>query len=105
MNDPAPYDKILDGHSDSLGDLQRRVDHLETQIRVMRDEIVEQVKQAAHQLRDDSDFTGPYWRDGLGHMGEHMLTKAGRWLIGIVAYALGAAALAFAAYWYGLKGK
>ena len=103
MNDPAPLERVLDGHSDALGDLQRRVDHLENQVRVMREEIVDQVKKAAHQLRDDSDFTGPYWRDGVGHVSDHIFTKAGRWLLSIVGYAVGAAALALAAYWYGLR--
>jgi hypothetical protein len=103
MNEPAPIERILDGHSDSLGDLQRRVDYLETQVRVMRDEIRDEIKAAAHELRDDSDFSGPYWRSGVGHMSEHMLTRMGRWLVRIVGYALGAAALALSAYWYGLR--
>lgn len=104
MNDPAPIERILDGHSDSLGDLQRRVDSLETQVRVLRDEVAEQIEATAYKLRDDSDFTGPYWRSGVGHVGDHIWTWVGRWLVRMVGYALGVSALALAAYWYGLRG-
>ena len=73
-------------------DLAARVAALERQLETLRAELDERIVAAAHRLRDDSGFIGPFWRTGAGHMGDHMITVAGRkvflWIITGVAGAL-----------------
>jgi hypothetical protein len=59
-------------------DLADRVASLEKQISTLRAELQGQIVDAAHKLRDDSGFIGPFWRQGAEHMGEHVVTRAGR---------------------------
>lgn len=63
----------LDDH-----DLRARVEALEELVATMRDEMDERIIVAAHKLRDSKDFIEPFWQKGAGHMGDHMLTVAGR---------------------------
>jgi len=57
-----------------VSELEARVAALERQLEELDDRIIA----AAHKLRDDSGFIGPFWRGGADHMGDHMLTRAGR---------------------------
>jgi hypothetical protein len=59
-------------------DLAARVAALERRLDDIRNELQEQIVTAAHKLRDDSGFIGPFWRSGAEHMGEHVVTRAGR---------------------------
>jgi hypothetical protein len=70
-------------------DIAERVDALEAQVSALRDEMRAEIKRAAHELRDDSDFAGPYWRSGADHVTEHLTTKAARKLL---MYVIGAIA-------------
>ena len=66
-------------------DLANRVAALEEQVRTLRSEVRGQIVEAAHNLRDDDEFVGPFWRKGADHMGDHIVTRAGRkiflWII------------------------
>ena len=74
-------------------DLAARVDALEAQLEVLRDELRAEIKRAAHELRDDSDFVGPYWRNGADHVTGHLTDKAARKLLLFVVGAITAALL------------
>lgn len=79
--------------------IEERLSTLE-QHAVLREELRSEIKRAAHELRDDSDFSQPYWAKGLDIMTEHGLTRAGR---KILIYVAGAAAAAFL-LWVGSLG-
>lgn len=78
-------------------DLAERVKLLEDQLVVLREELIREmsseIKRAAHELRDDSDFAGPYWRSGADHVADHLTTKAARKLLLYVIGAIAAGAL------------
>ena len=72
-----------------MSELEARVAALERQLEELDDRIIA----AAHKLRDDKGFIGPFWTGGADHMGEHVLTRAGRkiflWVItGLAGWAL-----------------
>lgn len=62
-------------------DLQARVESLEARLDAILNELDERIIMAAHTLRDNQDFIGPFWRGGVDHMGDHMLTRAGRRIV------------------------
>jgi uncharacterized protein YdhG (YjbR/CyaY superfamily) len=72
-------------------DLEQRIAFLEAHA-VRREEIRAEIKKAAHELRDDSDFAGPYWSYGADRMVDHVGTKAakklGMYVIGAIVAAL-----------------
>ena len=72
-------------------DIEHRIAALEAHA-VRRADIRDEIKRAAHELRDDSDFAGPYWRSGADHAIDHLSTKAAKrlamYVIGAVAAAL-----------------
>ena len=74
-------------------DLTDRVEALEAQVLALRGSMRDEIKRAAHELRDDSDFSGPYWRSGADHAVDHLFTKASRKLLMYVAGAIAAALL------------
>ena len=74
-------------------DLEHRVEALEAQVIALRESMRYEIKRAAHELRDDSDFSGPYWRSGADHAVDHLFTKASRKLLIYVAGAVAAATL------------
>jgi hypothetical protein len=67
---------------------------------VRRAELREEIKKAAHELRDDSDFSRPYWTSGADTATDHLFTKASR---KVLIYIAGAAAAAFL-LWLGSLG-
>ena len=73
-------------------DLIARVAALERQLEILRDEMDDRIVAAAHRLRDDQGFIGPFWVGGTKHIGDHMVTVAGRkvflWILTGVAGAL-----------------
>ena len=75
---PDLGDREADALASMMGGLERRVESLEREIEQLRDELDERIVVAAHRLRDDQGFIGPFWRTGAGHMGEHLITVAGR---------------------------
>lgn len=74
-------------------DITARVESLEAQIEALRAELRAEIKKAAHELRDDSDFAGPYWRSGADHVTGHLTDKAARKLLLFVVGAVTAALL------------
>lgn len=73
-------------------DIEDRLSTLE-QHAVLRDELRAEIKRAAHELRDDSDFSVPYWQRGADTATEHLLTRAGRKMLIYILGACGAALL------------
>ena len=71
-------DREADALASMMGGLEHRVETLEREIEQLRDELDERIVVAAHRLRDDSGFIIPFWKNGAGHMGEHLITMAGR---------------------------
>lgn len=76
--------------------LETRVEVLERKLAVLREEMRAEIKRAAHELRQDSDFAKPYWRDGADHITDHLFTQASRKLLWVVLGALGSAFLLWA---------
>jgi hypothetical protein len=74
-----------------VDEIEARIAALE-QHAVLRSELRAEIRRAAHELRDDSDFSHPYWQKGLDVMTDHGLTKLGRkfvvWILGALAAAL-----------------
>jgi type VI protein secretion system component VasF len=72
-------------------DIEERLSTLE-QHAVLREELRGEIKRAAHELRDDSDFAGPYWRRGadtaVDHLGTKVAKKIGMYIVGAIAAAL-----------------
>lgn len=62
-------------------DLSARVKALEVRMEALLDELDERIVVAAHTLRDDKSFIRPFWQGGADHMGDHLLTKAGRHIV------------------------
>ncbi len=83
-----------------LDNLDERVEMLERQLVVLREELRREIKQAAHELRGDSDFIKPYWKDGAEHFTEHLFTLASRRILWVVLGAIGTAVL----LWVGSTG-
>ena len=73
-------------------DLAARVAALERQLEILRDEMDERIVAAAHRLRDDKSFIGPFWTGGVDHVGDDIVTRAGRkvflWIVTGIAGAL-----------------
>jgi dephospho-CoA kinase len=82
-----------------VNDLEARIATLE-QHAVLRSELRAEIMRAAHELRDNKDFSHPYWRQGLDVMADHGLTKMGR---KVLIYVVGACAAAFL-LWLGSLG-
>jgi len=80
-------------------DIEERLSTLE-QHAVLREELRGEIKRAAHELRDDSDFSRPYWQGGADTATEHLITRAGR---KVLIYIAGACAAAFL-LWIGSLG-
>jgi hypothetical protein len=72
--------------------IEQRLDALE-RTAVRRTELRDEIKRAAQELRDDSDFSRPYWQIGADTATEHLVTRASRKLLIWVVGAIGAAAL------------
>lgn len=81
-------------------DIDQRVEDLERQIHTLREELRREIKQAAHELRGDSDFIKPYWKDGAEHFTDHLFTLASRRILWVVLGAIGTAIL----LWVGSTG-
>lgn len=81
-------------------DIDERVEALERQITTLREELRREIKQAAHELRGDSDFIKPYWKDGADHFLDHIFTLASRRILWVVLGAIGTAIL----LWVGSTG-
>ena len=81
-------------------ELEARVEYLEKQIQTLREEMRAEIKWAAHELRSDSDFIRPYWKDGAEHFLDHIFTLASRKVLWIVLGAIGTAIL----LWVGSTG-
>lgn len=77
-------------------DLADRVAALERQLDVLREELQAQIVDAAHRLRDDQAFIGPFWRKGAEHMVEHGIDRAGRKIFLWIATGIGGAVLMWA---------
>ena len=82
-----------------MNDLEARVSTLEQHV-VLRSELRAEIMRAAHELRDDSQFSHPYWQKGFDVMADHGLTRAGR---KILIYVVGACAAALL-LWVGSLG-
>ncbi|MEY2656085.1 MAG: hypothetical protein RLZZ524_3113 [Pseudomonadota bacterium] len=80
-------------------DIEERLSVLE-QHAVLREELPAEIERVAYRLRDDSDFSHPYWQKGLEVMTDHGLTKMGRKAL---IYVVGACAAAFL-LWLGSLG-
>lgn len=81
-------------------DIDQRVEALERQISTLREELRQEIKRAAHELRGDSDFIKPYWKDGADHLLDHIFTLASRRILWVVLGAIGTAIL----LWVGSTG-
>lgn len=81
-------------------DIDQRVETLERQVATLREEMRREIKQAAHELRGDSDFIKPYWKDGADHFLDHIFTLASRRILWVVLGAIGTAIL----LWVGSTG-
>lgn len=82
-------------------DLESRLATLE-QHAVLREELRAEIRRAAHELRDDSEFSRPYWQSGADHMSNHLFDKAARRLLWLVLGIFGAAGMGLAMF---LAGK
>jgi hypothetical protein len=78
-----------------MNTLEDRVAALEQQMSTLRSEMRSEVKQAAHELRDDSDFVRPYWVGGLSHMSDHAFTRVSRWAFWIILGSIGSVGLIY----------
>ena len=78
-------------------DIEERLSTLE-QHAVLRDELRSEIKRAAHELRDDSAFSRPYWQGGADHISNHWFDKAARRLLWAVLGVFGAAAVGLAMF-------
>jgi len=66
---------VLDGHSDALGAAQAKIEKLEHEMREMRASLRAMLIEVAEELRDDSEFTKPYWQNGADQVAEHWWGK------------------------------
>jgi hypothetical protein len=76
---------------ESESNIEARVRSLETYVQLLREELRDEIKKAAHELKGDSDFIKPYWRDGAEHFFDHLLTMASRRVFWLVLGAIGTA--------------
>ena len=71
--------------------IEQRIAELEAHA-VRKEDLRAEIKRAAHELRDDSDFAGPYWRRGadtaVDHLGTKVAKKIGMYIVGAIAAAL-----------------
>jgi hypothetical protein len=69
-------------------ELESRVEALERQLAVLRAELRDEIKSAAHELRDTDSFIVPFWKRGTDHATSHFLDRMGRWVLMIVGGAI-----------------
>jgi hypothetical protein len=91
-----------DALASMISGMESRIDQLEAERETVRDlkrevstlrlELKSMIIEAAHDLRDDSNFSVPYWKDGADAVAEHWwgkLSKRGMaLLVGACAVAL-----------------
>tara|TARA_R110000868_G_scaffold79462_1_gene226144 strand:+ start:80 stop:430 length:351 start_codon:yes stop_codon:yes gene_type:complete len=93
-----------------ISGMEERLEKLEEQKEVVKDlkrelstlrlELKSMVIEAAHDLRDDSDFSVPYWKAGADHVADHWWGKLSRRGMVVVLGACAAALL----IWLGTLG-
>lgn len=99
-----------DALAQMMSGMEERIEHLEAERETVRDlkrevatlrlELKSMIIEAAHDLRDDSNFSVPYWKDGADAVADHWwgkLSKKG------MALLVGACAIAIL-IWFGSLG-
>jgi hypothetical protein len=89
-------EEVLKKVEDGLVELRLAVRLLTETVADLSERQKTATKEAAHELRDDTSFTGPAWRTGADHIVDHWQTKAGKTLLKWVAGTILAAALVLA---------